>query len=395
MNGDEDIEGGWGAIGYNIGELEITRYYASLQRMLDCHSKQRSMQGTKIKYAVAMSGGVDSSTAAAILLNDGYHVVGVTMDIHEHSASAVDGARKICELLRIEHFVLDARFEFKQRVMDVFASYYARGLTPNPCALCNRDIKMSLLFDYAKSLGASKLATGHYAHMSINDGVVRLREAANPKRDQSYFLALVPRQNLKDILFPLSNMRDKDETRRLAKSFGLPNFKQEDSQDICFIPDGNYKSFLRAHYSDLNMFVSGDMKLFQSGKTIGRHCGVANYTVGQRRGLGVSHSSPLYVKEVNPSENEITLCQANELSTLCFEVLDVNWILEMPDSFEAFIKQRSACPKTPALITKITETRISVELLKRPSSPITGGQICVMYDSENIVIGGGIISELK
>ncbi|MDR1609802.1 MAG: tRNA 2-thiouridine(34) synthase MnmA [Holosporales bacterium] len=353
------------------------------------------MQDAGGTYAVAMSGGVDSSTTAAILLNDGHHVIGVTMDIHEHSAAAVDGARKICELLGIEHFVLDARLEFKRLVMDVFASYYARGLTPNPCALCNRDIKMSLLFDYAKSLGASKLATGHYAHMSVDGGTVKLREATNIKRDQSYFLALISKQNLRDVLFPLGDVKDKEDTRRAAKSFGLPNFEQEDSQDICFIPDGNYKSFLRSHYNELDMFVPGDMKLFHSGKTIGRHYGIANYTVGQRRGLGVSHSSPLYVKEVDQLKNEITLCHSDELSTMCFEVSNVNWILEMHNSFEAFVKQRSACPKTPALITKIAETRISVELSKRPSSPITGGQICVMYDSENIVIGGGIISALK
>jgi tRNA-specific 2-thiouridylase len=348
-----------------------------------------------IRYAVAMSGGVDSSTVAATLLKDGHSVIGITMDIHEHSSKAVDSARHICELLGIDHFALDVKKEFKRMVMDVFADYYSRGLTPNPCAICNRDIKMSLLFDYAKSLGVSKLATGHYAHMSVDSGVVSLKEAVNPKKDQSYFLALVPRRNLVDIVFPLGRITDKEETRRIAKSLGLPNFEQKDSQDICFIPSGDYKSFLQTNYGELNMFTSGNIKLSQSGETIGAHRGIANYTVGQRKGLGISHSSPLYIKSVDPFKNEVTLCHADELSTLLFEVSNVNWILEMPESFEAFVKQRSACPKTHARVTRISSSSISVELMKKPSSPITGGQICVMYNGENVVIGGGIISGLR
>jgi tRNA-specific 2-thiouridylase len=347
-------------------------------------------------YAVAMSGGVDSSTVAATLMKAGRSVIGVTMDIHEHSSAAVAGAKNICELLGIEHFVLDARLEFKKRVMDIFADYYSRGLTPNPCAICNRDIKMSLLFDYAKSLGASCLATGHYARISVdNKSAVLLKEAECLKRDQSYFLALVPRSTLVDIIFPLGTMKDKSETRKLARSLGLPNFEQGDSQDICFIPDGDYKSFLKAHYPEIDMFMAGDIKLSTSGKILGRHSGVANYTVGQRRGIGVSHSKPLYVQEVSCARNEVILCQADELSTMCFDVSGVNWILEMPDSFEAMIKQRSSCPKIPALVTKTSERWAFIELQKRPSSPITGGQICVMYNNENAVIGGGIISRTQ
>ncbi|MDR0942115.1 MAG: tRNA 2-thiouridine(34) synthase MnmA [Holosporales bacterium] len=349
------------------------------------------MEKAKKTYAVAMSGGVDSSTTAAILLEKGNNVFGVTMDINEYSSSTVANAKNICNILGIKHFVLDAKNIFKKHVMDVFADYYANGLTPNPCALCNRDIKMNALLNFAKEKGADVMATGHYVNMSVDGDLVILKEADNQNKDQSYFLALVDKRNLKDVIFPLGKIKDKEETRKIAQSFGLPNFNQKDSQDICFIPNGDYKSFLRSAYKDLNLFAKGNIKLASSGEIMGLHEGLANYTIGQRKGLHISYKYPLYVKKLDTANNEIIVCLAEELDTMTFTVVCVNWIIDMPASFEALIKHRSICKKSKAAVTKTSDNSISVQLYERPSSPITSGQICVMYNQDKAVIGGGII----
>ena len=238
---------------------------------------------TKGVIAVAMSGGVDSSAVAAILSKAKEHdIFGITLDLHDGCIDAIKNSRIVCDKLNIEHVVINARNTFRKKVMDVFAEYYANGLTPNPCAICNRDIKFDLLLKEAKLLGATKIATGHYAKYEKR----HLTESANTTKDQSYFLSLVSKSDLDNTIFPLGNIYIKDETRDIAKKFDLPNFSQKDSQDICFIKT-TYKEFLKENYSNLALFENGEIILESSGNVLGKHNGIANYTIGQRKGLGI------------------------------------------------------------------------------------------------------------
>lgn len=346
----------------------------------------------KFKYAVAMSGGVDSSTTAALLKAQGHEVFGITMDTYTELQDSIEQAREICKILKIDHYVLQAHDEFKRCVIDVFAEYYANGMTPNPCALCNRDIKMNLLLKFAKEQGADLMATGHYVNLTVDSGVVMMYEAKNAKKDQSYFLSLVKKENLECVRFPLGDIEDKNETRELANSFGLPNFDKKDSQDICFIKDGNYKKFLSEFYSDLNLFSEGSVRLKYGDKILAKHNGIANYTVGQRRGLGIAHNAPLYVIELNAENNEVIVGTEDDLDIRQFSIFSMNWIIEMPQSFEAWVKLRSLSKKTKAMIHK-TASGANVELLEKSATPVTAGQICAIYNAQSVVVGGGIISK--
>lgn len=345
-------------------------------------------------YAVAMSGGVDSSTAAVLLKSQGHKVFGVTMDNHADWKSDIESAKQVCELLEIEHFVMPARDEYKRCVMDVFAEYYANGMTPNPCALCNRDIKMNLLLKFAKSKGADLMATGHYIRMNVDGDNIEMREAQNAKKDQSYFLSLVNRNNLKYVRFPLGDIEDKETTRKIAKDFGLPNFDKQESQDICFIKNGNYKDFLHEFYANMNLAVPGNIVLSGTKQILGKHNGIENYTIGQRRGVGIAHNEPLYVLDIDRNNNQIIVGKADALSVSTFKLFSTNWILDCPETFEALVKLRSSSEKTEAKISK-TETGASVELINSSKTPVTPGQICAMYSKDNVVIGAGIIQRFS
>ena len=320
--------------------------------------------------AVAMSGGVDSSTTAALLKSQGHDVFGITMDNHADWESDIANAKQVCGILGIEHYVMLAREEYKRCVMDVFAEYYANGMTPNPCALCNRDIKMD-----------------------VHNDIVEMREAKNKKKDQSYFLSLVDKNNLKNVRFPLGDIEDKSITRKMAAEFGLPNFEKEESQDICFIKHGNYKEFLHEFYSNLNISMPGDIVLSGTKQILGKHSGIENYTIGQRRGLGISHNDPLYVVDIDSKANQVIVGSSSDLLQKEFTLFSTNWILDAPGSFEAFVKLRSSCEKTKAKITKTTNGAC-VELLEKSKTPVTPGQICAIYNSVDAVIGGGIIAKI-
>ena len=342
--------------------------------------------------AVAMSGGVDSSTTAALLKSQGHEIFGITMDNHADWVSDIENARQVCDILGIKHYVMSARDEYKRCVMDVFAEYYANGMTPNPCALCNRDIKMNLLLKFALAHGADLMATGHYIRMNVDGDNVEMLEAANAHKDQSYFLSLVDRNNLKYVRFPLGEIEDKSITRKMAVEFGLPNFDKKDSQDICFIKHGNYKDFLREFYSNMNLSVPGDIVLAGTKQILGKHNGIENYTIGQRRGVGVAYNEPLYVVDVERSNNQITVGSLEELRRNKFDLFATNWIMDCPDKFEAKVKLRSSAAKTSATVTK-TATGATIELLEMSKTPVTPGQICAIYNENNAVIGGGIISK--
>ncbi|MDR1233999.1 MAG: tRNA 2-thiouridine(34) synthase MnmA [Holosporales bacterium] len=353
---------------------------------------QSSTSRSKAVYAVAMSGGVDSSVVATMLQRDGHDVFGITMDIHENCLEDITDAQIVCHKLGIQHHVFDVRAEYQRKVIDLFVDYYSRGLTPNPCAFCNRDLKLNILVDYAREMGADLMATGHYANLTIDADHVFLAEATNIGKDQSYFVSLAPRTKLLSTRFPLGNMPNKDQTRAMAQEFGLPNFRKKDSQDICFIRQGNYKEFLRNLKTNLNLFAPGHIKLQDSGQIIGEHDGLANYTIGQRKGLGVSHSDPLYVVGLDPEHREVIVGNRGDLTVSEFTVWAVNWLIDMGEEFEAFVKIRSFSQKTRAKIKRNTNGDITINLQEECRTPVTQGQVCAMYNANNQVIGAGIIA---
>jgi tRNA-specific 2-thiouridylase len=347
-------------------------------------------------YAIAMSGGVDSSVVAAMLQRKGHDVFGITMDIHENCTQDIEDAQIVCKTLGIQHEVFDVRAEYRAKVIDLFAEYYSRGLTPNPCAFCNRDLKLNILVDYAIAKGADLLATGHYANLEVLDEEsVILSEAANLAKDQTYFVSLAPKEKLRYVRFPLGNVANKGKTRALASEYGLPNFKKNESQDICFIRQGSYKEFLQNLGTNLNLFSPGQIKLKDTGKVVGEHSGIANYTIGQRKGLGVSSNrGPLYVLDVDSDNNDVIVGDKEALDIREFLVTDVNWLTEIRQEFDAFAKMRSFGKKTHATIRVISDDSksIGIRLLEASATPITRGQICVLYSESNSVICAGIIS---
>jgi tRNA-specific 2-thiouridylase len=333
-----------------------------------------------------MSGGVDSSTVAASLVRDGHQVFGVTMKLHNMSEQAIEDAQKIASFLGIEHFIADFSEEFEKKIIKMFREYYASGLTPNPCAFCNKYIKMQLLLGFAKARGADTLATGHYAIISLESNQVFLKESKNKTKDQSYFLSLVPKNNLKDVAFPLGYFESKDETRKLAAALGLPNFAKKDSQDVCFIPNGDYKSFLPKGNPRIGEIVH---KI--NGKILGKHDGIENYTVGQRRGVGVAYNKPIYVVDLDPVTNTVFVGERDLLDIESFPVRDMNWIVECSDLFEAKVKIRSSLDKVRAVVKKVNESETEIKLLEPSINAVTKGQICAIYENDK-VLAGGVIS---
>ncbi|MDR0553137.1 MAG: tRNA 2-thiouridine(34) synthase MnmA [Holosporales bacterium] len=334
------------------------------------------------RVAVALSGGVDSSLSAMLLMDDSDNeVFGVTMNLHENSREPIESASRICSFLGIKHFVIDLQEAFKKSVIDVFHEYYRTGRTPNPCAFCNRDIKIGLFLEEAVKLGADCMATGHYA-MSDNNGV--LMEAFNKKKDQSYFLSLVKRENMKRMLFPLGKMPSKDETRRLALMRGLPNHSRSESQDVCFPT-----SISHYQYED----KEGDIIHIETQQRIGTHNGIHRYTIGQRRGLGIASKEPLFVARIDYPTNTIMVGERHHLTNNTFNVRETNWFIDKftEEYIKVQVKLRSSCSKIDAQVRKESDAEAVVHLLSLNEIPVTAGQICAFYDGEKVV-GAGIIS---
>lgn len=342
--------------------------------------------------AVAMSGGVDSAAAALLLAEAGYNVWGVTLRLQscpgavETAEAEIDSARRVAEALGIPHRVLDLRERFRTAVMDRFVSEYLAGRTPNPCVDCNREIKFGALLDWVLEQGADFLSTGHYARVDRAEGRWRLLRGADRRKDQSYVLYQLTQRQLSHLLLPLGD-HDKPAIRQMVEARGLANARKADSQDICFIPDGDYAAFLAASGAEL---VPGDF-VDETGRVLGRHRGLPCYTPGQRKGLGVSAGEPVYVLRKEAAGNRIVLGPDSALYTAELTAERVNWLsVPAPEGpLAVTAKTRYTQREAAATAEVLPDGRLRVTFAE-PQRAVTAGQAVVLYVGE-AVAGGGTI----
>ena len=359
------------------------------------------------KIVVAMSGGVDSSVTAAILNYAGYEVVGVSMKLYEASkvsspktcCSGLDirDAREVAKKLGIKHYIVDYKSRFQQSVIDDFIESYNKGHTPIPCIKCNQTVKFKDMLDFTKSIGCSYLATGHYVKRIEKQGCVNLYQANDKFKDQSYFLFATTQKQLKTLRFPLGNFT-KNEIRNFAKFFHLDVAEKPDSQDICFIPDGNYRDFLKKNSK--TSFKKGVIETVD-GVKLGFHKGLANYTIGQRKGIGIGgikgqeDHKPFYVVDINLENNKVIIGPKDKLKKYFIYLKDLNFCSgnSPKNSFKATIKIRSGMSLVDAMVSiSNTKDNIGIVELDKPEYGVAPGQACVFYNRQKKMIGGGWIS---
>lgn len=359
---------------------------------------------SETRVVVAMSGGVDSSVVAAQLAEEGYDVVGVTLQLYDHGAALskkgaccagrdIHDARRVAEEMDFPHYVLDYENTFQEAVIDEFADSYLAGATPVPCIRCNERVKFKDLLETAKDLEADCMATGHYIQRKMGDGGAELHSAADANRDQSYFLFSTTAEQLSYLRFPLGHLKSKDETRALAKKYGLDVADKPDSQDICFVPNGNYAAVIEKLRP--GSAEAGDI-VDVAGNVLGQHRGVIHYTIGQRRGLGIGGlADPLYVVKLDVEKRQVIVGPKDLLATRQIPLREINWIGDgqFADLTERHItvRVRSTKPPVEAILRPISATEANVELLVAEEG-VSPGQACVFYDPDTTrVLGGGWI----
>ena len=350
---------------------------------------------------VAMSGGVDSSTVAGMMKRDGYKVIGITLKLYDDTKQTAKSkqccagqdimdAKRVADKLDIEHKILYYQSKFKQGVVDNFVESYLAGETPIPCVQCNQTVKFKDLFEESKNLNADALITGHYVKSITNNDETNMYRAVDENRDQSYFLFNTTREQLNYLRFPLGGMM-KDETRQIAKNLNLNVADKPDSQDICFVPNGDYVSVIQKLRPDA--FKKGNIKNLD-GKVIGVHDGIVNFTIGQRRGIKIAEKDPLYVIEINSEENEIIVGPKEKLIKRKIELRDINILTDQEDfKDEIFVKIRSTGKLIKSRLS-ISNSKANVELLEDEYG-ISPGQACVFYKKDNNgdkLLGGGWIT---
>lgn len=355
---------------------------------------------SKKRVAVAMSGGVDSSLTTLLLQDQGYDVFGITMllsddrrdkEMENDIPKYIADAKTVADKLGIEHHVLDLRDTFKKQVVDYFTGEYVNGRTPNPCVICNQRVKFIEIWQKAKSLGADFMATGHYAQVVYNDVTTRyeVHKGADEHKDQSYVLYRLPQEVLSHLLLPLGSYH-KSKTRELAANYGLHVAQKAESQEICFVPDDDYKALLRKLVPE--KLIKGDI-VDMSGNVLGRHEGVALYTIGQRKGMGIAAPEPLYVVRLDSEKNQVIVGGAKDVFFKGLVAESVVWqaLDNAPQSINLDVKIRYGNRINKATITQLDGDSVRVDF-DEPVRAVTPGQSAVFYDGDRI-IGGGIIAE--
>ncbi len=346
------------------------------------------------KVLLGMSGGVDSSVSALLLKERGYEVIGTTLELFAGSSCCnIDtylDAKNVCSQLGIPHFTFDYKKEFREKVIDDFIECYSNCKTPNPCIECNKYMKFGVMYEKAKELGCNYIATGHYAKTEYSEKYKRwvLKKSKAGRKDQSYVLWNIPKDLIEHVIFPLSDFEAKEEIRKIARDNNLKVANKPDSEDICFVPDGNYKRFLEEN-SDIKPKIGDIVNL--NGKVLGKHKGLYHYTIGQRRGLGISNKTPLFVLGFNKDKSQVIVGEEKDLYKKEIEVKDINLLLfdKIEGKLEVNVKTRYSAKEAKATIYQENDDIIKI-IFDEPQRAITPGQSAVFY-IDDIVVGGGKI----